>query len=258
MASRGQNVWFDLMTTDTEAAKAFYTEVIGWKTQQWADANPQMPYTMFAVGDAPLGGVMALPEDARKMGAPPHWIAYTVVADVDASAKLAEKLGGKIYAPPTDIPGVGRFSVLADPQGATFAIFKPAGPMDPPPNATGQFSWAELNTTDYEAAWKFYGELFGWQHSSSMDMGPMGTYFMFKDAEDKTKGGMSNAAKAMSLPAHWLHYVTVDNVDATIEKIKAKGGKVLNGPMPIPGDDVIAQCQDPQGGFFAIYAHGKK
>jgi predicted enzyme related to lactoylglutathione lyase len=258
MAKQGQNVWFDLMTTDMKGAQAFYTEVLGWKTQAWPDAKPEMPYTMWVAGEKTLGGVMPLPPDALKMGAPPHWVAYTVVDDVDASAAKAEKLGGRIYAPPMDIPNVGRFAMLGDPQGASFAIFKPAGPSEPPPDSVGHFSWAELNTTDYESAWKFYSELFGWKHRSSMDMGPMGTYFMFNDQSEKTKGGMSNVAKSMNMPAHWLHYVTVDDINATIEKIKAAGGKVINGPMPIPGDDVIAQCQDPQGAFFAVYSHSKK
>ena len=259
MASKGQNVWFDLMTTDMEKAKAFYTEAVGWKTKQWDDADPNMPYTMWVAGGRTLGGVMPLAEQAKAMGAPPHWIGYTVVDDVDASAKKAKQLGGRVYAPPMDIPKVGRFAVLADPQGATFAIFKPAGEMEAPPDAVGEFSWAELNTTDYEAAWKFYSELFGWKHRSSMDMGEgMGTYFMFNDPSEKTKGGMSNMAKQMNLPAHWLHYVTVDDVDAACKRIEQKGGKVVNGPMPIPGDDIIAQCQDPQGAFFAVYAHGKK
>lgn len=258
MVSTGQNVWFDLMTTDIEGAKRFYSDVIGWKTEQWKDGDPNMPYTMWSVDGESLGGLMALPEEARKAGAPPHWMAYTVVEDVDASANKARELGGQVHLPPTDIPTVGRFAVLADPQGATFAIFRPAGDMNPPPDKVGQFSWAELNTTDYEAAWKFYSELFGWKHRSSMDMGPMGTYFMWNDPTEKTKGGMSNVAKAMNVPAHWLHYITVDDCDATAKKIAEKGGKVMNGPMDIPGDDRIAQCQDPQGGFFAIYSHGKK
>jgi uncharacterized protein len=258
MTSRGQNVWFDLMTTDMEGAKTFYTEAIGWKTQAWEDADPSMPYTMWVAGEAPLGGMMPLPEEARSMGAPPHWVAYTVVDDVDATAAQAEKLGATIYAPPTDIPKVGRFAMLADPQGATFAILKPIDDTDAPPDAVGQFSWAELNTTDYEAAWKFYSELFGWKHRSSMDMGPAGTYFMWNDAEEKTKGGMSNMAKQMNMPAHWLHYVTVEDVHATVRRVEQHGGKVLNGPMEIPGDDLIAQCLDPQGGAFAVYAHGKQ
>ncbi|KAB2897536.1 MAG: VOC family protein [Kofleriaceae bacterium] len=258
MTTTGQNVWFDLMTTDMEGARAFYGEVIGWKTTQWEDADPSQPYTMWTMGGDALGGMMALPEEAQQMGAPSHWIAYTTVADVDATVAKAMQLGGRTYVPPTDIPKVGRFAVLADPQGATFALLAPSDEASAPADRAGHFSWAELNTTDYESAWKFYAQLFDWKHRDSMDMGPAGTYFMFTDQTGKTKGGMSNVARQMGMPAHWLYYVTVDNVDQTIERIKRAGGKVLNGPMPIPGDDVIAQCQDPQGAFFAIYAHGKK
>jgi hypothetical protein len=256
----GQNVWFDLMTTDMEGAKNFYSEVIGWKTQPWEDADPKKPYTMWVAGDAPIGGMMPLPEEARKMGAPPHWLAYTSVEDVDKVLAQAQKLGAKVYAPAFDIPKVGRIAILADPQGATFAIFKSEQGEMPPRDrsAQGQFSWAELNTNDYEGAWKFYSQLFGWKETSSMDMGPAGTYFMFEGGAGATRGGMSNMAKQMKVPPHWLHYVTVKDMDRTVERIKQNGGKIMNGPMDIPGDDVVAQCQDPQGGFFAIYAAGKK
>lgn len=257
MQKIGINVWFDLMTTDMEGAKAFYGEVIGWKTQQWPDADPKQPYTMWAAGSTPIGGVMPLDENARKMGIPPHWTAYTTVQNVDAAVDKAKQLGGSVLMPPMDIPKVGRFAVLADPQGASFAVFTPKDETDAPADTTGHFSWAELNTTDYESAWKFYSQLFNWKHKSSMEMGPMGTYFMFTDQSEKTKGGMSNVAKSMNMPPHWLHYVTVDDVNATLERVKRSGGKVINGPMDIPGNDVIAQCQDPQGGFFAVYSHKK-
>ena len=121
MSGDGSFVWYELMTSDVEAAKAFYTEAIGWKTQDFEGAD----YTMFAVGDRPIGGVMLLPEEAKKMGAPPHWLGHLGVADCDASAKKAEELGGKILRPPEDIePGVGRFSVVADPQGAVLSLFQ--------------------------------------------------------------------------------------------------------------------------------------
>jgi predicted enzyme related to lactoylglutathione lyase len=258
--SKGRNVWFDLLTTDLEGAKRYYSEVIGWKTEQWADADPKMPYTMWKAGDAMIGGVMPLPDEAKQMGAPTHWIAYTTVDDVDATTAECSKTGGKVYKAPFDIPKVGRVAVLADPQGAVFAVFKPAGGEMPaaPAEQPGHFSWAELNTIDYEGAWKFYSHLFGWVERSKMDMGPMGIYFMFNDPTVHTKGGMSNMAKQMNMPAHWLHYVTVSDIEATCARVKQHGGRVLNGPMPIPGDDFIAQCMDPQGGAFAVYASGKK
>ncbi len=257
MASAGQNVWFDLMTTDLEGAKRFYTDVAGWETKDLGGADPSTPYTMWVAPKGPIGGLTTLPEDAKQMGAPPHWLAYTVVDDVDAIVKQAEGLGGKIYKAPMDIPKIGRFAVLADPQGAVFSVFKPDGEMSAPEDVPGHFSWAELNTNDYEAAWKFYAAIFGWVERSKMEMDDGDVYFMFEDAEGKTKGGMCNLAKKMGTPPHWLHYVTVDGMDAAIDRIKKGGGKILNGPMPIPGDDVIAQCQDPQGVAFAVYSTTK-
>jgi predicted enzyme related to lactoylglutathione lyase len=257
--SAGRNVWFDLMTSDVAGAQRFYGEVIGWKTQPWEDADPKEPYAMWTVGEQPIGGVMRLPDEAKKMGAPPHWIAYTTVDDVDETVDEAVELGAKLLKAPFDIPTVGRSAFLADPQGAVFSVFTPEDDMDSPPDAHGQFSWSELNTTDYEAAWKFYAKLFGWQKREAMDMGPpVGTYFMFQSESEATKGGMSNVATAMKVPPHWLYYVTVSDIKATLERVIKLGGKVMNGPMEIPGDDLIAQCVDPQGAFFAVYQHGKK
>jgi predicted enzyme related to lactoylglutathione lyase len=204
---------------------------------------------------------MILPDEAVKMGAPPHWLGHVSVADADASAARAQELGGKLLVPVQHIPEVGRFAILSDPQGAVFSAYTPAGDM---PGHTGEpragdMSWHELNTTDYQAAWKFYSELFGWKNTSSMDMGPeMGAYWMFGLDPEKPMGGMSNVAKQMKMPPHWLYYVTVDDIDATVASIQKNGGKILNGPMDVPGNDKIAQCMDPQGAAFAIYMQGKK
>jgi predicted enzyme related to lactoylglutathione lyase len=258
MAKKGQNVWYELMTTDTAAAQRFYTEAIGWKTKAWDEAPADQPYAFWMAGEKMVGGLMALPAEAK--GAPPHWLAYTRVDDVDASTQQAVKLGGKVVHGPFDVPKVGRMAILSDPQGAVFAVFKDV--EDKPlsaPEGLGEFSWSELNTTDYEAAWSFYSQLFGWEHRETMDMGPeLGKYFMWSDPDKITKGGMSNAARMMKFPPHWMHYVNVDDVPAAIARIKSKGGKVLNGPETIPDGGVIAQCMDPQGGAFALYAHGKK
>jgi uncharacterized protein len=258
MAKKGQNVWYELMTTDIEGAKRFYTEVIGWRTKDWDQAPADKPYTMWMAGEKMVGGLMPLPAEAR--GAPPHWLAYTQVDDVDASVEQAVKLGGRVHAPAFEVPNVGRMAILADPQGAVFAVFKGAQDMPVTPAVgLGEFSWSELNTTDYEAAWTFYSQLFGWQHRETMDMGPDGKYFMWHDGADKvTKGGMSNAAGKMKFPPSWLHYVNVDDVPAALARVKSKGGKVFNGPEDIPDGGVIAQCMDAQGAAFALYGHVKK
>ena len=251
-AELGEFVWYDLMTSDVKGAQAFYSEVIGWGVKPDDDG-----YTMWTAGEVPLGGVMQLPEEAAKMGAPPHWMAYTAVDDVDAISKKVEQLGGKVMKPGTDIPKVGRFAVLADPQGAVFSVFKGEGDMAlGAQEGIGHFSWHELNSSDGEAGWKFYSELFGWTKTGEMDMGPeMGKYLMFGYAgSDVSRGGMSSMAKSMGFPPHWLYYIKVDDLDAAIERAKKHGGKLMNGPMEVPGGDRVAQLTDPQGVMFALHS----
>jgi predicted enzyme related to lactoylglutathione lyase len=249
----GKFVWYDLMTTDIQAAKDFYTDIVGWKTTQWEGGD----YEMWTAAERPIGGIMALSPESKSKGAPPYWLAYVDVADVDATARKAQKLRGKVLVSPTDIPGAGRFAVLADPLGAAFAVFKSPNQQPIDPQTLGHFGWAELNTTDHPSAWKFYSELFNWKHTRSMDMGrELGEYFMFGLEPDKSFGGMCNAATMMNAPPHWIHYVNVRSVDETAKRIPEKGGRVMNGPMDIPGGDRIAQCMDPQGAMFAIYSKG--
>jgi predicted enzyme related to lactoylglutathione lyase len=256
-SSRGRFVWYDLMTTDPDAAPKFYAAIAGWGTQQWSGANSAMPpYTMWTVGQTPIGGLMQLPDQAARMGAPPHWLAYIATTDVDATVKQAQKLGGKVLREPMDIPTVGRFAVLADPQGAVFAPFASSnapGPDVPP--KVGEFSWHELATTDHAKAFDFYTTLFGWERTNAMDMGEMGTYQMY-GRDGKELGGMFNAPSG--IPPHWLFYIMVDSADRVAKRVKELGGKVLNGPMDIPGGGRIAQCLDPQGAAFALHSAAEK
>src|SRR5574340_1238830 len=105
----GRFVWYEHLTRDVAGAVAFYSDVVGWKTQPFAEGQG---YLMWVGSQGPLGGVMELPEEAAKAGAPPHWMAHVQVDDVDATAALAKKLGGRVWHEPTDIPTVGRFAVI--------------------------------------------------------------------------------------------------------------------------------------------------
>jgi predicted enzyme related to lactoylglutathione lyase len=258
---RGAFVWYDHVTSDVDAAKAYYTETIGWGTQPW---DGPMPYTMFTIGGRPVAGLMEMP-DEMPAGVPPHWLGYVEVGDLDASVAQVKELGGQVRVEPTEIPGIGRFATIADPQGAALALFSSSGDSEEEPierGAEGNFSWAELNTTDYEGAWEFYSKLFGWTLTSDMDMGAeMGIYRMYQregSPEGQSMGGMCNAASKIGVPPHWLFYVNVDDIDGAAERVTKNGGKILFGPMKIPGDDMVAICDDPQGGGFAIYAEGEK
>ncbi|MEO7330373.1 MAG: VOC family protein, partial [Minicystis sp.] len=217
-STAGRFVWYELMTTDTKAAIAFYTEVIGWKTQPFAEGSPadKEPYTMWVGNEGPLGGVMTLPAAAASMGVPPSWMAHVEVVNVDDTVALATKLGGKVHVPPTDIPTVGRFSVIADPTGAPISVFTPAQAMKSHDSTkAGEFTWSELLSSDAEAAFTFYSELFGWKQQSEMDMGAMGKYRMFGQG-DKTYGGMFTKGADMPMPSTWIYYIHVDDLDATL------------------------------------------
>jgi predicted enzyme related to lactoylglutathione lyase len=252
-SDRGRFVWFDLQTSDPEAAISFYTDLIGWGTQPFEGGD--QPYTMWANGDQPLGGVMEIPPAAKDAGAPPNWMAYVAVPDIGATADRVKELGGAVLHPPTDIPGAGCFAVLADPQGAVFAVYtskeESSSPSGPP--GVGDFSWHELATIDYEGAYDFYADLFGWEKQEAMDMGDGWIYQMYGRG-DTTLGGMFNKPAEMPGPPMWLYYITVDDVDNSVERLKELGGQLLNGPMDVPGGDRIAQCMDPQGAAFALHS----
>ena len=253
---RGRLIWHELMTTDPDAAVRFYTKVVGWRVQPW---EPDPTYRLWTMGGPPMGGLMRLPEDARRTGTPPYWLMYVAVPDVDATVRQAASLGGRTCVPAQDIP-VGRFAVLEDPQGAMFALYKPAPAVDQPPRSDeaglGDFSWHELATTDWKKAWDFYHALFGWEKTEAMDMGPAGVYQMYRrgGGGKVSLGGMYEKPAEMTAPPHWLCYIQVPSADKAAETAKRLGGRVVSGPMDVPGGGRIAQCVDPQGAIFAVHS----
>jgi predicted enzyme related to lactoylglutathione lyase len=115
----GAACWVELMTRDAPSAKEFYTGLFGWSTKE----SDFMAYTEWMNAGQPIGGMFPM-EGAQFEGTPPHWMIYFMVEDCDASTEKAQQLGGKVHVPPTDIPNTGRFSMIQDPQGAFFAVFK--------------------------------------------------------------------------------------------------------------------------------------
>ncbi len=253
--SNGYFVWHEHLAKDPKKAIAFYTEVVGWKTQPFGDGGD---YVMWVGKQGPLGGVMELPEAAVKMGVPPNWIGHVQVADVDATVALAKKLGGKVHKEPEDIPTVGRFAILGDPQGAAISVFKPVQTMTlHDTTMEGEFCWNELLTSDSAAAFKFYSELFGWKILHEMDMGPMGTYRIYGVGETQL-GGMMTVPKGQPTPPMWLHYTETPNLDAAVARATRMGAKIMNGPMDVSGGGRIAQMMDPQGAAFALHQGPQK
>jgi predicted enzyme related to lactoylglutathione lyase len=178
--SNGNFCWYELMTTDPVAAAAFYTNVVGWRAED--SGLPGMDYTIVRMDETGIGGIMAVPDEAAKAGARPCWLGYISVDDVDAMAARITAAGGSVKRAAADIAQVGRFAVVADPQGAVFIVFKANATTEPAPVAPGtpgHGGWHELHADDWEKVFPFYGELFGWAKSNAMDMGPMGVYQLF-------------------------------------------------------------------------------
>jgi len=244
MAGKGSFGWYELSTSDPAAAEAFYKTVVGWGSEAFGG---DMPYTVLTAGGLGVGGLSA-PQAGTE---PKGWTGYVMVEDADATAASIKQAGGAIHYGPDDIPGVGRFAVCADPQGAAFNLMTPAGMGRefPAPGSLGTIGWHELHTAGWEKAWDFYSGHFGWAKSQAMDMGDMGTYQLFSDGGVDV-GAMMNSPN-MPRPT-WLFYFRVNSIAAAIERLKTAGGQVLMGPHEVPGGDWIVQGADPQGVMFAL------
>ena len=249
----GRPLWYELMTTDMNAAEAFYKKVVGWTGAPFP-GSPE-PYTLLRRnGDVPVAGVMPKP---KEVDAPPFWAMYVGVPNLERAAEHIARLGGKACSPVIDVPTIGRMQMMADPQGAAFYIYEPVPSSDPRPEGQaveGEGSWHELMTTDAQAAMNFYADVFGWQPSETMDMGEMGKYHMFNRPHGMIGGIMNKGPEMASVPPFWQIYFLVPDIPAAVDRIKANGGQILNGPMEVPGGDWIVNAMDPQGAAFSLHA----
>jgi predicted enzyme related to lactoylglutathione lyase len=249
----GSFSWIELTTTDVAKAKRFYAELLGWSFDD-APAGPGMTYSMAKVGPHHVAGLF---EMSKEMAAtvPAMWSSYVTVDNVDDAAKKVLASGGKLFKEPFDVMDVGRMAVVQDPTGAAISLWQAkkhigAGVK----NEAGALCWNELYTTDPAAAGAFYTTLFGWQ-TEAVDMGPMGTYTLFKlPGETNNVGGMMAMPPNMKgAPSHWVAYIAVEDCDASTKKVGDLGGKTLMPPTDIPNIGRFSIVQDPTGATFALY-----
>ena len=250
MTTQGRFVWYELMTIDPEPASIFYQSVVGWTASQMGD------YTILSDAHGPAAGLMAWAEAAKDIGVAARWIGYIAVDDVDAMAARVVEAAGTLHKAAEDIPDVGRFAVVADPQGGAFVLFTPlpreTPPADPPPGTPGRIGWHELHAAHWQDAFEFYETLFGWTKGEAIDMGPMGTYQLFSIGGIPA-GGMMNRLPGTPRP-FWTYYITVESIEAAAERVRAGGGTVTMGPQQVPGGSWVLNATDPQGGMFALTA----
>jgi predicted enzyme related to lactoylglutathione lyase len=245
----GRFAWYELLTTDVAAATAFYGNVVGWAVKD--ASTPELAYTVVTAHDAPVAGLMDLPEEGLRLGATPRWLGYIAVDDIDVTTAQIARLGGAILVSPTD-SNIGRISLVTDPQKATFALIagptfgeQPPGGLDEP----GRVGWHELLAEDRNQIFAFYAELFGWQQADA-ENDPADLYQLFS-AGGQTIGGMLTKLPSVSQPC-WLYYFNVDDIGAAAKRVNAGGGRVLQAPIELPDGCWIVRCADPQGALFAL------
>jgi len=244
----GRFVWTELLSRDPEAAVGFYGPVFGWATERVPMADGS--YTIWVADGVQHSGLFAIPAGMEARAA---WLPYVGVDDVDGAVLRCLEEGGSVLAEARDLPGVGRFAVLADPAGAAFAAYRAEG-LQPARSALpgiGEFSWRELATADIDRACDFLDEMFGWERGPAHDMGPAGSYQLLVGGDGRPFAGVY-LARGEAPPA-WTSYVRVADLEATVAAVERQGGAVLVAPMEVPGGDRIAVCADPEGAPFGLH-----
>ena len=247
-------VWYELHTPNPAAVGSFYSRVLGWSV---ADAGMPGPrYDLLSVAGIPIGGILEKPASAFANGGKPAWLGYIGVDDADRFSERVVAAGGVLHRPAADIPGIGRFAVVADPQGVIFVLFQPdvseRQPTRPAPGAPGSAAWHDLIAISWEPEFDFYAGLFGWSKSDAVNMGPNGIYQIFAAGTERLGGMMTRMDPSMQ-PA-WLFYFHVEEIHAAVTRVTDAGGTVVHGPSVVPGGQQIAHCLDTEGTLFGIVA----
>jgi predicted enzyme related to lactoylglutathione lyase len=240
--SFGGIVWRELATSEPEKAVAFYSELFGWKIKE-TDMGGGAKYYLIHNGDKQIAGIW--PSDP-KLKMPTFWGQYVSVDNVDDVAKAAKDAGGTVFKEPMDIPNVGRFAIISDPQGGVSMPFKSAQ-GDPPastPPHTGEFCWESLSTNDSKGAIAFYTKVFPWELK---EFAPGMPYFGANGRQ------IASFMEEKNAPTHWLSYVAISNLAESRDRAKRLGAKVLLEEMPVPGIGTFAVIQDPVGATLSLF-----
>lgn len=247
----GDFIWYELMTPDPDAAKAFYDDVVGW-TVEAAPSGP-MDYRMIDTGAGLVGGVLRLTPEMQAQGARPGWVGYVGVDDVDASVAQLEAAGARTLMPAHDLQGVGRMAMMADPEGAPFYVMR--GSSDgtstaflPGEDTYGHAVWNELAADDPARAIAFYGGAFGWRAEGGMPMGELGVYRFLHQGETAIGAVMPKVMGADG----WLFYYHVPDIDGAAASVRSAGGTIEQEPIEIPGGAYSLAARDPHGARFGL------
>ena len=254
----GSFIWYELMSPDQAASKAFYDAVVGWDIAVDPIASG-IDYRMIQRTDGgDAGGVLTLTDDMAAAGARPMWLGYLKCSDVDGVVRAIADDGGSLMMGPRDQPGVGRLAMVTGPEGAPVYLMDPLPPEGQPDAVSDVFSvdqpqhirWNELSSSDPDRSIDFYKRHFGWDQQGEIDMGEMGTYRFLQHT------GVAIGAVMPLMPgmphAIWTYYIGVDDIDRAAAAVTAGEGKIVQDPIEIPGGEFSLVGVDPHGASFGL------
>ncbi len=239
--------WVDLGTSDTSAAKRFYSDLFGWSFLDLPTDSGNV-YSMAQLESFNVAGLGPMDPDMQAQGVPPFWTSYVKHSDVDAVAVKATEAGGTIMFPPFDVTDSGRMTIIQDPTGAMFGVWQPIGHIGAQlVNMPNTLTWNELMTRDVEGAKSFYSAVFDWTYDTDAN-----GYVSCK-AGDRVQAGMMAIDESMGdMPNNWGLYFLVEDADAAASKVQELGGNVLVPPTPAGEIGKFSVVQDPQGAVFNV------
>lgn len=242
--SFGGIVWRELATSEPEKAVAFYSELFGWKIKE-TDMGGGAKYYLIYAGEKQVAGIW--PSDPKQK-MPTFWGQYVSVDNVDETASAAKANGGKVFKDPMDIPNVGRFAIIQDPQGGVSMPFKSAKGDEPvgTPQA-GEFCWESLSTSSTKGAIEFYTKVYPWELK---ELAPGMPYFGANGRQ------IASFMEDKNIPTHWLSYVAVSKLSEARDRAKRLGAKILMEEIPVPGIGKFAVIQDPIGAHISLFEPG--
>jgi predicted enzyme related to lactoylglutathione lyase len=248
-AIAGAPCWIDLLTSDVDRSRAFYSELFGWTAAEPSEEFGG--YFMFLNGEIPVGGGMGRGADVTP-GVPDAWSVYLASDNIDKTVESATAHGGQVHFPPMAVADLGSMTMLADSGGAAIGVWQPGTFQGfSTTGETGYPGWFELHARDYAGALAFYRDVFGWDIQVMSDT-PDFQYSVMADGDEQLAGVMDSAATlADGVPSHWLVYFGVDDTDQALAKITQLGGAIVMGATDTPYGR-LAVVTDPTGAMFSL------
>ena len=243
--------WVDMMTTDVEGAKRFYSTLLGCESIEYPVDNG-FTYTILNRSGKNLAGMSPMMPDMLENGVPSHWNSYVAVASVEDAAAKAASLGATVVVPPMDVMDFGRMTTIIDPTGAALSLWEAKAHIGADIiGEAGAFCWAELYTHDTASAGRFYSDFFGWETEQVQGVGGL-PYTLFRSGGDPAAGMLAIQPIWGEVPPHWTVYFGVDDLDAALEQVQAMGGVVEIQPLSIPTVGRISLISDPQQVYVTL------